>query len=216
MKPKKLVYGVGINDAGYVVEKRETIGYVDGKQNQKTVWVCPYYQVWVNMLRRCCYAKFQERNPTYKGCSVAEEWLTFSAFKQWMEKQDWEELQLDKDLLFEGNKVYSASTCVFVTPAVNLFTNDCRASRGEWLIGVDWHKASQKFRANCHNPFTKKLEYLGLFTSEMEAHRAWKKRKLELARELAAIQTDQRVAKALIDRYSNSQKYDRSPSRPGL
>ena len=119
-----------------------------------------------------------------------------------MEKQDWEGKQLDKDILIKGNKIYSAETCVFVTPMVNTFTNDQGLKRGEWPIGANYHKASEKFLAQCRNPVTKKLEHLGLFTCEQEAHNSWLKRKLELAHELAAIQTDPRVAKALIDRYS--------------
>jgi len=203
MKTKKLVYGVGTNDAGYVTEKKETIGYEDGKQKQNLVWACPYYQSWKNMLDRCYSDKYQERRPTYKGCTVSDEWLTFSNFKSWMDMQEWEGNHLDKDLLIEGNKIYSAETCVFVTPSVNTFTIDSGAARGEWLIGASWHKASKKFHSRCNNPFTKKYEHLGRFTCEQEAHQAWMKRKLELAHELAAIQTDQRVAKALILKYTN-------------
>lgn len=203
MKPKKLVRGVGVNDADYAVQKLETIGYVNGKRKQKLVWKCPHYQAWVSMLDRCYSVKYQERRPNYKGCTMSDEWLTFSNFKSWMEKQDFERKQLDKDLLIEGNKVYSSETCVFVSGAVNNFTTDSGATRGEWLVGVDWHKAAKKFRAKCSNPFSGEQEHLGLYTSEKEAHNAWLKRKLELAHELAAIQTDERVAKALIDRYSN-------------
>lgn len=202
MKTKKLVFGVGINNSDYVTQKIETIGYVNGKRKQKRVWACPYYVAWKNMLKRCYSEKYQEKNPTYIGCSVSEEWLTFSSFKVWMEKQDWESRHLDKDLLFEGNKVYSAETCVFVTLEVNNFTIDRGNDRGEWLIGVHWHKRDCKFQSNCRNPFTKKKEFLGYFATEQEAHQAWSKRKLELAHELAAIQTDPRVAKALVDRYS--------------
>ena len=203
MKTRKMVYGVGVNDADYVVKKWETIGYVDGKRKQKLIWVCPYYRTWTSMLERCYSTKFQDRNPTYVGCSVSDDWLTFSNFKIWMEKQNWEGKQLDKDLLFEENRVYSPKTCVFVTRMVNMFTTDRGAARGEWTIGVSWNKATGKFRSSCHNPFTKKLEYLGLFTTEQEAHQTWLKRKLELAHELAAEQTDERVAKALIARYTN-------------
>ena len=202
MKPKKTVYGVGINDADYVVKKRETIGYIGGKRKQKLVWVCPHYRVWNHMLERCYSDKYQDKRPTYKGCSVSEEWLTFSSFKAWVEKQDWEDMHLDKDLLFEGNKVYSVETCVFVTPVVNTFTNGNRAMRGKWLIGVHWDKPTGKFLAQCSNPFTNKNENLGRFTCEQEAHKAWRKRKLELAHLLAAEQPDHRVAKALIDRYA--------------
>lgn len=38
MKPRKLVFGVGINDANYVVEKWETIEYVSGEQKKKLIW----------------------------------------------------------------------------------------------------------------------------------------------------------------------------------
>ena len=156
MKVERLVCGVGRNDVDYVVEKRETIRCADGKQKQRIVWICPYYQTWRGMLQRCYSTKLQERQPTYKGCSVSEEWLTFSVFKNWMETQDWEGNQLDKDILFEGNKVYSAETCVFVSGMVNNFTIDRGAARGEWLIGVYWNKRNGKFQAQCNNPFTKK------------------------------------------------------------
>ena len=199
---QKLVFGVGINDADYVVTEWETIE-VNGARKKKLVWMCPYYRTWKGVIERCYSPQFQERNPTYKGCSVSGEWITFSVFKCWMECQDWEGMQLDKDILFSGNKVYSAETCVFVTKAVNMFTIDSGAARGEWLIGVSWRKDRNKFMSQCNNPFTKKSEYLGLFDSEIEAHQAWLKRKLELAHLLSAEQTDERVAKALIKRYTN-------------
>ena len=199
----KLVYGVGINDADYVVQKRETVEYENGKQKQRLVWECPYYRVWVDMLRRCYSTKLQEKYPTYKGCSVSEEWLRFSNFRRWMESQDWNGMQLDKDILLEGNKIYSAETCVFVTSKVNTFTIDCRASRGDWLIGVNLDKERGKFLSRCSNPFTKKQENLGYFTYEQEAHQAWLERKLEFAHLIAEEQTDERVARALIERYNN-------------
>lgn len=199
----KLVFGIGINDADYVVQKMETNGYMNGKRKYKLVWECPYYRAWTGMLKRCYSTKYQERQPTYKGCNVAEEWLRFSSFRRWMEVQEWEGLQLDKDILFKGNKVYSKEKCVFVTSTVNTFTLDCGAARGEWLIGVYWNKRFGKFMSRCRNPFTKKREHLGYFTCEEEAHQSWLKRKLELAHLLAAEQTDERVAKALIARYTN-------------
>jgi len=92
---------------------------------------------------------------------------------------------------------------VFVTRVVNNFTIDRGNGRGEWLIGVYWDKEKGKFKSQCRNPFTKKQEHLGYFLCEQEAHQKWLKRKLELATLLAAEQTDERVAKALIERYTN-------------
>ena len=191
-KKNKLIYGVGINDADYAVETR-----VDGKRVR-----CPYYITWISMLLRCYDHKYQERHPTYKGCSVCPEWISFMNFRKWMMKQDWEGKQLDKDLLVRGNKVYSPETCIFVDRITNTFTLDCGRSRGNYLVGVHFHKPTGKFIAQCCNPFTKEQEYLGLFTCEHQAHLAWKARKHELACQLAELQTDPRVAAALRTRYA--------------
>ena len=71
------------------------------------------------------------------------------------------------------------------------------------MIGVHWDKRSSKFMSRCCNPFLGEREFLGYFDCEQEAHEAWLTRKLELAYELSAIQSDPRVAESLIDRYSN-------------
>lgn len=203
---KKLVCGVGINDVDYVVQVQETVGYVDGKRKRKLVWICPFYRTWKNMLVRSYSDKYKAEKPTYEESTTIEEWHLFSKFKAWMETQPWEGHQLDKDILVRGNKVYGPETCVFVSNVVNTFMLDCGASRGQYMIGVYWDKASSKFMAQCSNPFTKKRERLGLFDSELVAHKVWLKRKLELTYKLAFLQTDERVAKALINRYENYTK----------
>lgn len=197
----KLVYGVGVNDADYAVTVNETIGYVDGKRKQKITWRCPFYITWVNMLKRGYSEKFKLERPTYKDCTVCDEWHLFSNFKRWVEQQDYHSNQLDKDLLVKDNKIYSPDTCTFVSRQVNMFMTDSNATRGEYKIGVSWHKQCDKYQARCNNPFTSKKEHLGCFTTEQEAHQIWLDKKLEHAYALAAIQIDERVAKALVDRY---------------
>jgi len=51
------------------------------------------------------------------------------------------------------------------------------------LIGVSRNRHSS-YLARCSNLSTGKDEVLGFFNSELEAHLAWRKRKLELALEL--------------------------------
>ena len=195
---RKLVEGVGINDADYVIARNEIL--LSGKQRR--TWVCPFYSKWTEMIKRCYSEKYQTNKPTYRGCTVCEEWLTFSNFKAWMEQQDWEGKQLDKDLLVKGNKVYSPDTCIFVDNIVNAFTTEREHGRGEYMIGVSWQKANRKFRAACSNT-NGKQEYLGLFDTELEAHLAWKKRKHEYACQLAESElvSDPRLAEALKTRY---------------
>jgi len=199
----KLVYGVGINDADYVTQIKEELGVSGGKRKQKVVWICPFYTTWKNMLRRGYSNKFKIKQPTYKDVTVCEEWHRFSTFRAWMQAQCCEGSHLDKDLLVPGNKVYSPESCVFVSRQVNNFFLDRGNDRGDYKIGVDWHKQSGKFKARCNNPITGSREYLGLFESEEVAHQAWLSKKLEHAYALAATQTDPRVAKALIARYEN-------------
>ena len=196
-KKEKKVYGVGVNDSPEPVQRFEK---VDGKKKQ--VWVCPYYVVWKDMLKRCYYEPYLKKKPTYIGCSVCDDWVYFMTFKAWMMSQDFEGKHLDKDILFEGNKVYSPETCRFVEARVNTFLVDSGAIRGAWPLGVYWKKDNGKFKAQCNNPFTKKREHLGYFTDPQAAHEAWRKRKYELALALADLQTDPLIAQSLRLRFA--------------
>lgn len=189
---KKLVYGVGVNDS-----TEYTYSIINGEKVR-----CKVYKSWTSMLERCYSRKFHEKSPTYIGCIHCDEWKMFSNFKGWIESQDWQGKQLDKDLLITGNKVYSPDKCLLVTPMVNSFITDCGSARGLYPLGVNVCKKTSAFEARCRNPFTNKKEYLGRFSDQNEAHLVWKKRKHELACRLAEIQTDERVAKALCARYA--------------
>lgn len=186
MGRKGLIYGVGINDADYVVK---------GKSGS-----CPYYVKWSSMIERCYSERELNEYPSYQGCKVCEPWLTFSNFKAWMETQDWEGKHLDKDLLGDGT-LYSPETCCFILPATNMFLTERQNDRGKYLLGVHLHKGSGKFRSWCNNPYTKKQEHLGLFESEIEAHLAWKAKKHELSLQIADQETCAIVKAALRTRY---------------
>lgn len=203
---KRLVFGVGVMDADYVVGINETIGYDDkGQRLRRKVWICPFYLSWVDMLRRCYSERLKARHPSYLGCYSIPEWHHFMQYRAWMETQDWEGKQLDKDILFPGNKLYSPETCVFVDQRVNKFATERQNDRGDWPIGVYFKEKVNKFSASCMSVLTGKRKYLGSYNTPDEAHQAWLSYKLEQARILASQQIDPRVAKALIDRYENYQ-----------
>ncbi len=203
----KLVWGVGVNDLGYRTQVFEDVTKNGGKRVQKAVFKCKYYAAWNRMLERCYSKKFLESNPSYIGTSVCSEWLYASAFKEWMEQQDWEGKSLDKDIIAPGSKLYSPETCAFVLKATNSFVTACDASRGEYPTGVNLFKRTGKYQARCQNPFTVKGEYLGLFSTQEEAHEAWRKRKHELAQLVAATESDPRIVEALKIRYSFEEWY---------
>lgn len=189
---KKPVFGVGIND----LDRNVTWTDKGGKRH-----LCPIYRTWQNMLGRCYDSKFHLRHPSYSDCEVMQDWVKLSRFESWMNTQDWEGKQLDKDILIPGNKIYSPETCVFIEKQVNLFVVDSLATRGVWPIGVCWAKREGKFQANIRNPFTLSQEGLGYYDNPEDAHMAWKKRKHELACIYADMQPDPRVAEALRTRY---------------
>ena len=159
------------------------------------------------MLKRCYSKKFLESNPTYTGTSVCSEWLSATAFRKWMEQQDWSGKCLDKDIVVPRSKLYSPDTCAFVLNATNSFVIARDVSRGDYPIGASLHKNTGKYQATCGNPFTGKNEHLGLFLSQEEAHEAWRKRKHELAQLVAATESDPRVVEALQKRYSFEEWY---------
>ena len=211
----KLVRGVGVNDLGYRVHVKEELPKNGGKRIRKTVFRCPYYVVWIDMLKRCYSKKYLESKPTYTGTSVCSEWLSATAFKKWMEKQDWSDKCLDKDIIVPGSKLYSPETCAFVLNTTNSFVISRDASRVEYPLGVDLYKRAGKYRAKCGNPFTGKQEHLGYYSTPEEAHEAWRKRKHDLAQLVAATESDPRIVAALKKRYSFDEWYKSSPRPEG-
>ena len=198
----ELVHGIGVNDLPYRTQVTEYVTKDGGKRVQKTVFRCPYYAAWKNMLKRCYSEKWLESNPSYIGTSVCNEWLYASTFKKWMEQQDWQGKSLDKDIIAPRSKLYSPETCAFVLQATNKFVIASDASRGEYPIGVHLYKRTGKYQACCSNPFTEKNGHLGYFSTPEEAHEAWRKRKHELAQLVAATESDMRVVAALKKKYS--------------
>ena len=206
----KLVWGVGVNDLDYRTRVYEELPKNGGKRVQKPVFICKYYTAWKRMLERCYSNKYLESRPSYIDASVCNEWLSATAFKKWMEKQDWQGKSLDKDIIVPGSRLYSPETCAFVLATTNTFVLARDASRGDYPIGVYLCKRTGKYHAQCRNHFTGKKEHLGYFLSQEEAHEAWRKRKHELAQLVAATESDMRVVEALKKRYSLEEWYNES------
>lgn len=143
------------------------------------------YNTWVNMLKRCYDEGVQRRHPTYRDCTVCEEWHNFQNFANWFalqmcNNQDW---QLDKDLSVVGNKVYSPEACCLIPRQVNSLLNDCRAVRGEFPQGVHLHVPTGKFCAR--TTINGKRKHLGMFYTSEEAFYVYKHNKEMHVREMA-------------------------------
>lgn len=188
----RLVCGVGIND-------------VPGASTTK------FYRTWHDMLRRCYDPKHQTRFPTYIGCTVCPDWLIFSNFKEWMQSQDWQGKCLDKDIIMQGNKVYSPATCILVSQHVNkLLTCFQRTSN---LPGSYFSVGKNKYESQIR--INNKSKTLGYYDTELESHRAWQLAKSARLKEVANTEDDERLKNALI-RWANKILEDHKNGVPTL
>lgn len=158
------------------------------------------YRRWEYMLNRV----YGRPTKTYIDCEVSFEFKKYEDFKSWCSKQigfDREGWQLDKDVLFKGNKIYSPETCCFVPSEINNIFIKQQNIRGEFPIGVWFDKRSVKYQADvCTGGNTRKR--LGYFDSPEDAFYAYKKAKEDYIKEVAKKwkdQIDTRVYDALMD-----------------
>lgn len=135
------------------------------------------YIRWGSMLTRCYSEKYSEES--YEPCYVCEEWHNFQNFARWYSEHKYEipgeSLQLDKDIKYKGNHVYSPETCLIVPRRVNSIILNRGNDRGNYAIGVQ--KKGNLFLACCNRFDAKESAYIGSFKTELEAFNAYKKEK---------------------------------------
>ena len=82
--------------------------------------------MWHNMYDRCYSEKYHERSPQYKDCTMCDEWLDDKeSFFDWVDENYYtygdEQIDLEKDILVKGNKIYSPDTCIFAPHSINTY-----------------------------------------------------------------------------------------------
>ena len=184
------VYGVGVLGTKYP-------SAIVGRNTKE-------YNRWHSMLERCYSDTSKKKNPTYEGCEASENFKSYEYFYEWCNKQigfNNEGWHLDKDLLVKGNKVYSEDSCVFLPQEINKILTKRTTSRGEYLIGIYWSKTHKAFKAQVGKNKGGR-EYLGCFTTEIEAFKAYKTAKESFVKEQAEKwkgKIDERAYEALIN-----------------
>lgn len=161
--------------------------------------------IWANMRNRCTPgSSFQQRSPTYIGCTMSDNFKDFQFFAEWCQTQvgyGLKDYEIDKDFLILRNRVYSEDTCVFIPVTLNAFLNSRAKSRGVYPQGVSYQKCASPFRADLR--IDGKGVYLGMFKTVEEASNAYKSAKLaEAQRWVRRLQAgefivDQRVITSL-------------------
>lgn len=143
------------------------------------------YVCWRNMLTRCFSEKYKEKYPTYEEVFVDNEWLNFQYFTKWYYKNIYyipnERIELDKDILYKNNKVYSKNTCIFVPRRINSLLINNKSIRGKYPVGVDLHDG--KFRARCNT--LDKSVFIGNYNTPELAFKAYKTYKERYIKQIA-------------------------------
>lgn len=164
------VYGVGIVG----LEKATDI-------NNKNI---NSYRCWHSMLTRCYTGKY----PDYEDCSVCDEWLFYSNFKKWYDNNfyyiEGRKTELDKDILFKGNRIYSPLNCIFTPKRINILFVTRKSKRGLYPIGVHWSKQKRKYFSQCRDDNNKTV-LIGGFNNVKDAFMAYKKYKENIIKIIA-------------------------------
>lgn len=182
---KKSFYGIGYNSRG----RHKTS--VNGTHTAA-------YSTWREMIRRCYCPKLHARHPTYIGCSVANEWRDLQDFGDWYYSHPYRELgyELDKDLIFPNNKIYSPDTCCFVPQELNKLLLSHASARGDLPQGIYWDTHTKKYKAQLR--INGKQQHLGRFETEQEAYQAYKTAKEANVKRMA-LEWKDRIASDVFD-----------------
>ena len=147
------------------------------------------YAAWANILLRCYSKAYHNRQPSYIGCQICEEWKKYSVFKKWYDDNAKEGFQLDKDLVSPKEKIYSPNTCSFVPVLINHIISRCgKEDKGRGKYGIGVYVDDRKNIKNKY--FTSVTEYgrnkyVGSFKTKEEAYLAYKREKERYVKEVA-------------------------------
>lgn len=179
----KCPYEPRLYNIGYIGE-----GKYQTKENGKHT---KCYITWSRMLERCYSEKYRQKHETYEYAETIKEWHNFQNFAKWFDDNYYEvkgqRMELDKDILYKGNKIYSPNTCVFVPQIINILFIKSNKSRGKYPIGVYWHERDNGFRSQCNIVVNgkNKRKYLGLFHTSEEAFQCYKQFKEKYIKKIA-------------------------------
>ena len=147
------------------------------------------YNLKHNMKTRCYNANYHKTRPDYEGCSICDEWLEDKkSFYEWVDHNYYwikgePSVELDKDILVPGNKVYSPDTCIFVPKRINdLFVHIHGRKKNGLPVGVIYSEKTGKYKACIRKSYDnkdgkKKNTCLGHYDTPQEAYEVYKHHK---------------------------------------
>ena len=143
------------------------------------------YDRWKKMIVRCYSENYHSIRGSYKDCSVCDEWLNYSNFKSWFALNYKEGYDLDKDLLVQGNRVYSPETCCFIPPKLNSLIVE--KQRGTCGMGVSKRRKKNSSEYNGLYNISFAGKYIGRVSNQEQAENLYKEFKKLYFEEYADI-----------------------------
>lgn len=182
MTIKRTVLGIGYNSGGVHIVS------VDGMRTHT-------YMTWYNMMTRCYSKKLHNRFSQYAVCEVIDEWHNFQNFADWYTNHEFYGLgyDLDKDLLVPNNKIYSPDTCCLIPQELNKLITTGKVVR-KCMVGASWNRRNNKWLSTIS--VNGKQIYLGSFSTELGAHKAYIEEKESIVRASADLWFGKIEAKA--------------------
>lgn len=150
------------------------------KGRRKETVIPASLRVWFDIKDRCYGGR--ERNASYNGCSMCDEWNDFRNFDAWYQKNHIDGYQIDKDIIKRGNKIYCEEYCCFVPREINLLVAGRGKRRTAYPPGVQLTD-SGKYSASIW--LGNKIRYLGRFKTASEAFEAYKTKKEKHIKDVA-------------------------------
>lgn len=187
---RKSYYGVGFLGVG------RHLSILNGNKTKAVI-------TWEGMLQRCYCPRYQKYKPTYKGCSVHPDWHNFQVFAEWYNNQEYngEGYQLDKDILYPENKIYSKDTCCLVPREVNSLVSIKRSKYGSNLpTGVHYVKSRKKYTTSVGTGEDRRR--FGHYDCPYEAHKIYVREKIKMVR-IKAVQYKNQVSDNVFTALSN-------------
>lgn len=109
-------YDKTIVNVGYIGVGKYTVA-----KNKEPNWKVRY-SAWRSMIARC-HNPEDSNFDKYIDCEVCEEWHNYQNFAEWYDENIYyvgtERMHVDKDILHEGNKIYSPENCIIVPQSIN-------------------------------------------------------------------------------------------------
>ena len=152
----KLLYGVGITDCT--------------KDEKYT----KCHKTWSNMIERCYSKLYQENNKQFQGYTVCDEWLTYSKFRSWYDRNYYEVpgMAIDINRNWYGSNIYGPDTVLFLPRELRKALNSVNCKNASGYAGVCFDKAKGKYKASIS--INARRVHIGMYNTAHEAGDAYK------------------------------------------